>query len=119
MSSMQNSEQRERAVQVQLSEEEWDAICNRKWNSDEDEEKSALPPCCANISELRSAIIAIRTNGGDITNLLLENLKERWEWTCDTHDMTGSWAILRKFMGQTGLPWPERREDYMYPRQEK
>lgn len=87
---------------VTLSEDEWGALCDRAIDSGTGEEKcTALPVCCANISDLRDQIIILRKNGGKLQEDNKRDLIEAFKWVRGSHGPDEwDWTILNKLMAQ-------------------
>ena len=91
-------------MRIELSCEEWDAF-SRKRALDDDE--SALPTCCASISNFRDAILAIHKSNGELTDELSARLREAWEDLFTAHGPNEGWSpIFLRFLAQAGLMWP-------------
>ncbi len=92
---------------ITLTAEEW-ARFDRKHREDDD---SPLQACCANISELRSAILAIAENKGVVTEKMAADLARAWEWCVDGHSFDDvrhpPSKLLRSVIEQAGLVWPK------------
>lgn len=89
-------------MKVVLTEEEWNALCDRSYDEEKDEYQCwALPVCCANISALRDAIIELREANGSLLIVGTKDLLERYEWVKDCHAPNEwDWTILNKLMAQ-------------------
>jgi hypothetical protein len=71
------------------------------------EDNSALPICCASISNFRSAILAIQKNDGEFTDKLSSGLLDAWDDLCHAHGPNEGWSpIFLKFLSQAELTWP-------------
>ena len=84
--------------------EEWDAFSRKRALNDD---RSALPVCCANISNFRDVILAIHENRGELTDKLTVMLHETWMDLYQAHGSDEGWhPTFLKFVTQAGLTWP-------------
>ena len=87
---------------VVLTEQEWNALCDRTYNEETDDWRCiALPICCANVSALRDQIIILRERDGVLLNDNRKDLLQSFEWVQDGHASDEwDWTILNKLIEQ-------------------
>lgn len=86
-----------KTYKLDLTDAEWVRLI------DGDCEDSALPKCCANISELRSTLISICRDGrnGEVMEYKIDRLKQHLKWVEDGHDLADM-PVIKKIMQQIG-----------------
>ena len=89
-------------MKIVLTEQEWDALCDRTFDEKKDEYKCvALPVCCANISAFRDQIIILREHQGELSDDNKRDLLETFEWVKGSHgSYEWDWATINKLMDQ-------------------
>ena len=101
-------------MHIDLSPNEWKSFSREIAERDQMGEckggECALPICCANISNLRDAILAIGENNGDVTEDLKTDLESAWHHLSNySHGPDEPWVqhpTFQKFLSQAGLKWP-------------
>jgi hypothetical protein len=87
----------EEKVQIVLTDEEWMSIINK--------ERDGLPPCCANVSNLRDEIISIARADGASFYTYHDHLKIKLGWVFPEHGEPS--PAIQKIIGQIGWTPPE------------
>lgn len=81
-------------ARIVLTDEEWMSIIDR--------ERDGLPHCCANVSELRSTLIAIARDSGEVT-FLRDSLAMAWGWVFADDQHGEPTPVMKKIAEQLDL----------------
>lgn len=80
---------------LNLTNDEWVQVL------DGESDDSQLPKCCANVSELRDALMRVIRNGRNtpINAFDMSRLKQTLGWVCSGHDMD-QYPVIKKICEQ-------------------